>query len=262
MPLSGRRSWPLVTASVVLPVGLTTGVGFAVTAQAAPSDVPARALAPSVVAWHETLTPTGPLEQPLVATPAPGAGLAVYPSADALAPNVFLPAVNELGSPLVMLAIDREGDRFQVLTPTRPNNDTGWVLASDVTTSIPEYRAELSLAARELRVIRNADDAVLLTSAIGIGAPSTPTPTGEFFVRDHFPTGSNDHPYGPFAFGLSGHSDVLMRFGTGDGRLAIHGTNQPSSIGQAQSTGCPRVPNDVVLALLDYLPLGTPVTIS
>ena len=50
--------------------------------------------------------------------------------------------------------------------------------------------------------------------------------------------------------------------GTGDGRIAIHGTNQPSSIGQAVSNGCPHVPDDVVLELVDFLPLGTPATIT
>lgn len=263
MAPSGHRPWPLMAASFVLPVGLGAGVGFAVTAQAATSDVPAaRELAPSLVSWHERLSPTGRFAQPLVVAPAAGSGLALYPSADAVAPSLYLPARNELGSPLVLLAIDREGDRFQVLTPTRPNDDTGWVLVSDVTTSVPVHRVELSLTTHELRVIRNEDDAVVLTSPIGIGAASTPTPTGEFFVRDHFPTGSDDHPYGPFAFGLSGHSEVLMQFGTGDGRLAIHGTNEPRSIGADMSTGCPRVPNDVVRALIEYLPLGTPVTIS
>jgi lipoprotein-anchoring transpeptidase ErfK/SrfK len=71
-----------------------------------------------------------------------------------------------------------------------------------------------------------------------------------------------DHPYGPFAFGLSGHSDVLMHFGTGDGRIAIHGTNQPASIGADLSAGCVHVPNDVDLALIPYLTLGTPVVIG
>lgn len=258
-----RRPWSLVAASVVLPLGLTTGVGFAVTAQAATNDLPTKGgLPPSLVSWQEKFTPTGPFEQPLVVTPAPGAGLSIYSSADALMPHMFLPAVNELGSPLVLLAIERDSDRFQVRLPTRPNDATGWVQASEVTTSVPVYRAELSLAALELRVVRNDDDAVVLTSPIGIGKPSTPTATGEFFVRDHFPTGSNNHPYGPFAFGLSAHSEVLMQFGTGDGRMAIHGTNQPASIGAAVSNGCPHVPNDVVLALIDYLPLGTPVTIT
>jgi lipoprotein-anchoring transpeptidase ErfK/SrfK len=170
--------------------------------------------------------------------------------------------VNELGSPLVLLTVARAGDWFQVLLPTRPNGSTAWVRSADVEVTSPMNRVEVSLAAQELRVVRNLDGAVLLTSVIGVGSPTTPTPTGRFFVRDLFPTGTMDHPYGPFAFGLSGHSDVLTAFGTGDGRIAIHGTNQPATIGAAASNGCVHVPNDVALELVALLPLGTPVTIS
>jgi lipoprotein-anchoring transpeptidase ErfK/SrfK len=197
-----------------------------------------------------------------ILAPAGGGDLAVFPAPGAPAPSQVLPAVNELGSPLVLLAVAAERDWYEVLVPTRPNGDTAWVPAAAVTASVPQFRAELSLAALELTIVRNADGAVMLTSPIGIGSPSRPTPTGLFFVRDHFPTEGANHPYGPMAYGLSGHSEVLTQFGTGDGRIAIHGTNQPSSIGQAVSNGCPHVPNDVALALLDYLPLGTPVLIS
>jgi lipoprotein-anchoring transpeptidase ErfK/SrfK len=195
-------------------------------------------------------------------TPSAGAGLAVYPSAGAAGPSQLLPAYNELGSSLVLLGVRQYGDWIQVLVPTRPNDDTGWVRAQDVSTSVPVYRVEVSLAAHELKVVRMSDDAVVYTAVAGIGRPDTPTPTGQFFVRDHFPTGSWSHPYGPFAFGLSGHSEVLYQFGTGDGRIAIHGTNQPSTVGADLSNGCVRVANDVVMALIDYLPLGTPVAIS
>jgi lipoprotein-anchoring transpeptidase ErfK/SrfK len=198
----------------------------------------------------------------LVVAPADGGDLPVFDAPGAPAPNQVLPAVNELGSPLVLLAVAAEGEWYQVLLPTRPNGSSAWVPASAVSVSAPTYKVELSLSALELHVVRVADGAVVLSSPIGIGAPSSPTPTGLFFVRDHFPTEGGDHPYGPFAFGLSGHSDVHMQFGTGDGRIAIHGTNQPASIGAAVSNGCPHVPNDVVLALIDFLPLGTPVSVT
>jgi len=81
-------------------------------------------------------------------------------------------------------------------------------------------------------------------------------------VRDLFPAWGENHPYGPIAFGLPGHSDALTHFGTGDGRIAIHGTNQPSSIGADASNRCVHVPNDVDRALIQYLTIGTPVTIS
>jgi lipoprotein-anchoring transpeptidase ErfK/SrfK len=196
-----------------------------------------------------------------IVAPIDGGDLTLFPGPGSTEPSQVLPAVNELGSPLVLLTVAAQGDWFEVLLPTRPNGSTAWVPASAVSVTAPLYRVEIGLSARELRVLSVADGSVVLTSPVGIGAPDSPTPEGHYFVRDHFPTEGAGHPYGPFAFGLSGHSDVHMQFGTGDGRLAIHGTNQPSSIGAAVSNGCPHVPNDVVLALIPYLPLGTPVDI-
>jgi lipoprotein-anchoring transpeptidase ErfK/SrfK len=197
-----------------------------------------------------------------IVVPVDGGDLAVYGSPGATEPSQVLPAINELDSPLALLTTAAVRDWYQVLLPTRPNGATAWVPASAVSVSVPQHRVEVSLSGYELKVVSIADDAVVMTSPIGIGAPSSPTPSGLFFVRDHFPTEGAGHPYGPFAFGLSGHSDVHTQFGTGDGRIAIHGTNQPSSIGAAVSNGCPHVPNDVVLALIPYLPLGTPVLIT
>jgi hypothetical protein len=233
------------------------GVGGASPAERTPQRT-AR-VAPSMVQPLTTASATIPVLWVLV--PVGPNGLTVYADPGG-APSQALPANDELGSPLVLLATARQGDWFQVLVPSRPNGASGWVRASDVTVSAPTYRVEVSRAAHQLKLIRAADGAVILTSVVGVGAPSTPTPAGEFFVRDLFPTGTMDHPYGPFAFGLSGHSDVLMHFGTGDGRIAIHGTNQPGSIGADASNGCVHVPNDVDLTLIPYLTLGTPVVIS
>ena len=49
-----------------------------------------------------------------------------------------------------------------------------------------------------------------------------------------------------FAIGLSGHCNVLTEFAGGDGQIAIHGTNDPGTIGQDVSHGCVRVDNDVI----------------
>jgi lipoprotein-anchoring transpeptidase ErfK/SrfK len=263
--ISGFR----LALSICLPLGVVSGLFFAVTAQAAPARPAERATTAPVhmstaLAAHfvQLATPTAAPNRLIITPRVPGAGLAIYPSAGATAPSQSLPAVDELGSPLTLLAIGRDGVWLQVLLPTRPNGSTGWVAAADVNTAAPANRVEVSHATHELRVVRISDGAVLVTSPAGFGSPSTPTPSGEFFVRDHFPTGSMNHPYGPFAFGLSGHSEVYQHFGTGDGRIAIHGTNQPSTIGADASNGCVHVPNDVVLQLVDLLPLGTPVVIS
>ena len=68
---------------------------------------------------------------------------------------------------------------------------------------------------------------------------------------------------GPFAYGLSGFSTVLTDLAGGEGVIGIHGTDDPSATGRRVSTGCIRLPNDVVTRLVEEvgLPLGTPVTI-
>src|ERR671918_399078 len=50
------------------------------------------------------------------------------------------------------------------------------------------------------------------------------------------------------------------KIGCGD-RIAIHGTNDPSSIGQASSAGCPRASDADLRVLMRRVPLGTPVLV-
>jgi lipoprotein-anchoring transpeptidase ErfK/SrfK len=102
----------------------------------------------------------------------------------------------------------------------------------------------------------------LSTTEIAIGAPDTPTPTGSFYVTDLLDNENDNGAYGPFALGLSAHSDTLSEFAGGDGQIGMHGTNEPWSIGQSVSHGCVRVPNDVITQLATSLSLGTPVTIT
>ncbi|HSO96863.1 MAG TPA: L,D-transpeptidase [Acidimicrobiia bacterium] len=265
--MAGRRvrRWWLAAALPwvgILAVAGTwmVGVGGAAPAERTPQRAVrvARLASPMV---QSLARPTATIPVLWVLTPAGPNGLTIYSAPDG-APSAALPAQDELGSPLVLLATARHGDWFQALLPSRPNGATGWIRATDVVASAPTYRVEVSRAAHQLKVIRLTDGAVVLTSVVGVGSASTPTPAGEFFIRDLFPTGTMNHPYGPFAFGLSGHSDVLMHFGTGDGRIAIHGTNQPGSIGADQSNGCVHVPNDFDLTLIPLLSLGTPVVIS
>jgi lipoprotein-anchoring transpeptidase ErfK/SrfK len=68
--------------------------------------------------------------------------------------------------------------------------------------------------------------------------------------------------YGDWALGLSGYSDVLDQFGTGDGQIAVHGTRGTWALGQAVSNGCIRMANGDVSVLAKVAPPGTPVTIE
>lgn len=186
--------------------------------------------------------------------------LPVYASMDALSPSSTLPAHTPFGSPTTVLVLARDGDWLQVSMPTRPNGSTGFVHSSDVDLGKFDHRIDVDLAARRLRV-GDVSGAVVIDTPVAIGSPQNPTPTGHFYVTDVIDTSNAGGAYGPFALGLSAHSNTLSEFAGGDGEIGIHGTNEPSSIGNAVSHGCVRVPNDVVRQLASMLALGTPVTI-
>jgi lipoprotein-anchoring transpeptidase ErfK/SrfK len=67
---------------------------------------------------------------------------------------------------------------------------------------------------------------------------------------------------GSFAFGISGIQPHLPAGWSGGNQLAVHGTNDPSSIGTSASAGCVRVSERALHLLLPLLKLGTPVIIQ
>ena len=91
------------------------------------------------------------------------------------------------------------------------------------------------------------------------GASYTPTPVGEYFVTDRVPFSGGR--YGTFAFGISGIQPRLPAGWTGGNQLAIHGTNNPSSIGRSASAGCVRVSEATLDRLIPLLRYGTPVIV-
>jgi lipoprotein-anchoring transpeptidase ErfK/SrfK len=147
-----------------------------------------------------------------------------------------------------------------VLLPVRPNGSTGWIEVADVTLFVVDRSVEVDLGDRSLRVVQEGE--VLLETEVAIGGGSSPTPTGRFFVTDSVILTDPGGPWGPHAFGLSAFSDTITEFNGGDGIIGIHGTNQPSSIGQARSLGCVRVPNEVALELAGIISAGVPVEIA
>jgi lipoprotein-anchoring transpeptidase ErfK/SrfK len=146
---------------------------------------------------------------------------------------------------------------LRVALPIRPNGSTAWVRASDVRLRPERERIEVDLSRRVLE--RYRDGELVQRLRVGIGAPGTPTPTGTFFVWVKVPFRDPAGPYGIYALGLSGFSEVLRDW-PGGGRMAIHGTADPSDRGRAVSHGCVRVWNPDMATLTD-VPLGTPVII-
>jgi lipoprotein-anchoring transpeptidase ErfK/SrfK len=102
---------------------------------------------------------------------------------------------------------------------------------------------------------------VLFGLRAATGAAASPTPEGEYFVTDRipFPAGG---ALGSFAFGISGIQPRLPAGWSGGNQLAVHGTNDPSSIGTSASAGCVRVSERGLDRLMPLLRLGTPVIVE
>ena len=164
---------------------------------------------------------------------------------------------------LRMLVVEQREGWVKVLLPLRPNGSNGWVRRSAVDLETHDYRAVVELGAHRITVWKGND--VVLAEPVGVGASGrTPTTKGLFYTTELYPVlPSQQAAYGPWAFALSGFSEVLQSFGEGGtGVLGLHGTGDPSSIGRDVSNGCIRMSNSGITKLADMLPLGTPVEIT
>jgi lipoprotein-anchoring transpeptidase ErfK/SrfK len=148
---------------------------------------------------------------------------------------------------------------YRVQLPLRPNGVTGFVRASAVDVGRVRTRIRVDVSARRLKLFR--EGRLVLRTVVAVGARATPTPTGSYYVNQRLLPANPSGPFGPGALGISAFSNVLTHWAQG-GPVAIHGTNEPSSIGRAASNGCIRVPNRVLKRLFASTPAGTPVTIT
>ena len=101
---------------------------------------------------------------------------------------------------------------------------------------------------------------IIFRAPIGVGAPGTPTPAGQFYVRDRL-SGFSSPVYGPLAFGTNAKSPTFTDW-PGGGVVGIHGTNQPWLIPGRVSHGCIRLRNAAIVRLGQLMPVGTTVTIE
>ena len=159
----------------------------------------------------------------------------------------------------VFIVLAQQGDSFKVLLPMRPNGRTGYVKVKDVNLYKHDYAAVVSLSEKTLTLYKAG--AEILKDTVAVGSAKYPTPLGSFFMRELARPRNPKGAYGPWAFGLSGYSNVLQTFGRGDGQIGIHGTNQPDLLGQGVSHGCIRMRNATIVKLANILPQGVPVEI-
>ncbi len=172
--------------------------------------------------------------------------------------------LNINGVPTVFGVLGARVDRacsptwYRVQLPMRPNGASGWVPASEVDVGAVDTRITVDLSARRLTLFRAGRP--VLRARVAIGSAATPTPTGRFYVDQRLLPLDPSGPFGPGAVGISAFSPVLTGWAQG-GPIAIHGTNEPWSIGLAVSNGCIRLRNPVLRRVFDESSSGTPVII-
>jgi lipoprotein-anchoring transpeptidase ErfK/SrfK len=148
---------------------------------------------------------------------------------------------------------------YRVQLAVLPNETEGWVRAWAVAVYRVPTRIVVDLSDRRLRLYRGGK--VVFGTPVAVGASATPTPPGRYFVNERWTLRDPSGPFGPAALGISAHSVALQDVWVEHGPIAIHGTNEPWSIGEAASNGCVRVPNDAMRALFPLAPAGTPVVV-
>jgi hypothetical protein len=148
---------------------------------------------------------------------------------------------------------------IEVRLPGRPNSSVGWITAADTLPSWTPWRLSVDLATRVLTVW-NRGRVVRRFRAV-IGKPSTPTPTGRFFIEEGLSLSATASG-APFALASSARSSVLQDFDGGPGQIAIHGRGGlVGALGTASSHGCIRLNTPDVTWLALRIGAGVPLNI-
>ncbi len=168
--------------------------------------------------------------------------------------------------PVLAQSVDQRGRRWlRVRLPGRafgspPPPATGWIRAVHTMLWTTPWHIVVDLGARQVTVFRNGRP--LRHYPAIVGKPSTPTPTGEYFVEESVAL-FGGQPGGPFALATSDRSNVLQEFDGGPGQIALHGLdNVGGQLGTAESHGCIRLADSTISWLAARIGPGVPITIT
>jgi lipoprotein-anchoring transpeptidase ErfK/SrfK len=189
-----------------------------------------------------------------------GSKIQVYSAPRSDKKQQILDSPNLDGAKVVFLVKKVKGPWLHVYLPTRPNGSTGWIKKKKVGLSGHSYHVTINLDKHVLKAWDGKKK--IIKTPIGVGRAVTPTPVGLYYITELLKQPDPNGTYGPYAFGLSAHSDVLNEFAGRDGVLGIHGTDFPQGIGTNVSHGCIRLSNKAIIKLAHRLPVGTPVKIK
>lgn len=147
------------------------------------------------------------------------------------------------------------------LLPGAPNGRTGWINFAHTRLWSISWHIFVSLSQRQARIFRGGR--LVKSYLVVVGAPSSPTPTGQFFVEENIQEPPS-FPGAPYALATSARSTVFTEFDGGPGQVALHGIGGGlgGTPGQAQSHGCVRFTTAAISWLAARIYPGTPVTIT
>jgi len=168
-------------------------------------------------------------------------------------------AKTEFGSPETLAVVEHRGGWLGVVSANRANGRLAWMRAGSVTLGDTRISLTLDLSTRTLVLKRG--DQVVRRMRVGIGRPGSPTPTGRFAVTDKLGGRAFGPYYGCCIIALSAHQTRVPAGWPGGDRIAIHGTNAPSTIGARASAGCAHARDADLRILMRLVPLGAPVFI-
>lgn len=167
------------------------------------------------------------------------------------------------GTANLVLVLGKRADRRQglwirVAIPGLPGQTRGWVPRA----ALGRYhavRARLVVDLGGFSATLLRDGKAVFRSRIGVGTVASPTPGGEYYIRNRLTSFENPF-YGPVAFGTSVRSPSVTDWPDG-GFVGIHGTDRPDLLPGRVSHGCIRLSNDDIERLARLMPVGTPISI-
>ena len=165
----------------------------------------------------------------------------------------------EWGSPRVLGVVSQRGDWLGVQASELRNGEIAWLERDKARLDCVTWSVHADLSKRTLLV--RHDGRTVRKLRVAIGRKANPTPKGRFSVTDRLKVTSSGSPYGCCVLALTGHQTDLPPYWPGGDRLAVHATNDESSIGHPVSLGCMRADSPQARWLINNIPLGSPVFI-
>ncbi len=165
----------------------------------------------------------------------------------------------EWGSERVLGVVSQRGEWLGVQASELKNGEIAWLRRSEAKLDCVTWSLHADLSKRLIEVQHNGKTVRKLH--VAIGRKDNPTPKGRFTVTDRLQVTSSGSPYGCCVLALTGHQTDLPPYWPGGDRLAVHATNDESSIGEPVSLGCMRAQASQARWLINNIPLGSPVFI-